>query len=239
MANRSYSTSRKRKTQEGGENKPFPMVKIDNKNLAELVDKIVNYISDLSDVKDPISVVARHIPNSEMFNALNDVDTTSDVISIEPGKKVGVRKFGAILHVIYCPDVYPIYSEDDDIIPKSILDTTAKTTGAPREIVRYIFRVLHELGHIYGSVDHLGYCASVYLAVDAIMDAYRDYEYERYKEHSTREEKDASYRNMYSELFADHFAYKWLAPVLTNIDVQEYFAPITQDEVKKLDKEEG
>ena len=239
MTNRSYSTSRKRKTQEGGQNKPFPMIKIDNENLVDLLDEIVNFIPELRDMENPISATTRYIPGNDVFNALNDIDTTTDVIVQDPDKKVGVRKFATKLHVLYCPEIYPLRSGKDTIIPDSVLDSICELTEIQKEIVSYVFRMLHELGHVCASIDHLGYNAELYISIDDMMRKMQDYEYDKYEDRVTVDERQASYRYLYMELFADHFAYKWLIPVLVNCDVDQYFETATEEDVKKRDEEEG
>lgn len=239
MTNRSYSTSRKRKTQEGGQNKPFPMIKIDNENLVDLLDEIVNFIPELRDMENPISATTRYIPGNDVFNVLSAIDTTTDVIVQDPDKKVGERKFATKLHVLYCPEIYPLRSGKDTIIPDSVLDSICELTEIQKEIVSYVFRTLHELGHVCASIDHLGYNAELYISIDDMMRKMQDYEYDKYEDRVTVDERQASYRYLYMELFADHFAYKWLIPVLANCDVDQYFETATEEDVKKRDEEEG
>ena len=218
---------------------PQNMIRIDDEDLADLVEEIVEFIPELREFGETISVMTRYIPGNDVFNALNDIDTTTDVIVQDPDKKVGVRKFATKLHVLYCPEIYPLRSGKDTIIPDSVLDSICELTEIQKEKVSYVFRILHELGHVCASIDHLGYNAELYISIDDMMRKMQDYEYDKYEDRVTVDERQASYRYLYMELFADHFAYKWLIPVLVNCDVDQYFETATEEDVKKRDEEEG
>ena len=218
---------------------PQNMIRIDDEDLADLVEEIVEFIPELRESGETISVMTRYIPGNDVFNALNDIDTTTDVIVQDPDKKVGVRKFATKLHVLYCPEIYPLRSGKDTIIPDSVLDSICELTEIQKEKVSYVFRMLHELGHVCASIDHLGYNAELYISIDDMMRKMQDYEYDKYEDRVTVDERQASYRYLYLELFADQVAYKWLIPVLVNCDVDQYFETATEEDVKKRDEEEG
>lgn len=217
---------------------PQNMIRIDDEDLADLAEEIVEFIPELREFGETISVMTRYIPGNDGFISLNDVDTTSDIIVVRSEEdRVGIRKIKSKLHVIYCPEIYPLRTGDDTVIPEEILIAACGMSGAKKEVVRYVFRILHELGHIYGSVNHIGYNAELMLSIDDMMHKMQDYEYEKYKGRVSKEEMQAAYRYRYGELFADQFAYKWLPPVLTDTNVISYFNTATEEYVRKRNKE--
>lgn len=184
-------------------------IKIDEQNISELLRQIILTIPNLKDeIGSIIGVQLRYLPKNDSFQTMNDIGQamTETIISVTPDNTVGIRKANHVLHTIYAPKIYPILEKVDLIVPVEILQTYGTLFQTDIIVIRYIFSLLHELGHIQLGITRPGHPAELLLAISDLMDAFDEYEHENYE--VSEDNMRRRYRENYAELYADSFAYK-------------------------------
>ena len=197
-------------------------IKIDSKNLVELLNEIHAMIPEMDDIG--IISVSVYNNKAQNFWSITSTDDRETNTYVQYGNMVGEFVRNDNTRRIVAPEKFSY--KNFDIIPTQILETYEKATNTPKVIVRYIFSLLHEIGHLYASVDHLGYNARTMSKIMELSEAFNDELEDRLGKRMTKKEADARYRNSYAELFADHFAYKHLLTILINVDVSKYFTEV-------------
>lgn len=212
-------------------------IKINENNIVSLLQKIITTIPNLKEtINGIVGVQLRHLPNNDSFQVLNDVGNsmTETIVSVTPDNTVGIRKTNHVLHTIYAPRIYPVKEKIDTVVPPELLLTYSNMFHVDVLIVRYVFSLLHELGHIVFTIDRPGHPARILQSITDLMDAFDDYESEKYE--TKESEMHTRYRENYGELYADNFAYKWLPFVFTRNFPENYFENATSRDIQAANK---
>lgn len=212
------------------------VLKITTENLRNLVEEMIQYLPEIEMNKDKFLLVVEAKPKGDRFCARISHYCNENVI-LKNDAFVGtfndLPRHGIEVPMYYTPDNRNKYG---DMV--RIWETYADTLNIHVSIVSYVSILLHELGHITTKLDIPGYDADmgeVLTRVTALL-----YAYQRRIEVS-RDETRKAYRYKYAELFADHFAWKYLFVILTKMDCSKYFELITETrfnkETKKYEEE--
>lgn len=206
------------------------VLKITTENLRNLVEEMIQYLPEIEMNKDKFRLIVDADPDASSFAAIYALS------------KKGVQfKNDSIVGTFYKLPRYgidaPMYFTSDMLERfKEIVDTLklySETFNIPVITLHYIFALLHELGHITTKLNIPGYDAAMGEAIDTLTELLHTYQ-KRLK--ISREESAKVYRYRYDEIFADHFAWKYLFVILTKMDCSKYFELITETQFNKETK---
>ena len=212
------------------------VLKITTENLRNLVEEMIQYLPEIEMNKDKFLLVVEAKPEGDRFCARISHYCNENVI-LKNDAFVGtfndLPRHGIEVPMYFTPDNRNKYG---DMV--HIWETYADTLNIHVSIVAYVSILLHELGHITTKLDIPGYDADmgeVLTRVTALL-----YAYQRRIE-VPRDETRKAYRYKYAELFADHYAWKYLLVILSKMDCSKYFELITETrfnkETKKYEEE--
>ena len=207
------------------------VLKITTENLRNLVEEMIQYLPEIEMNKDKFLLVVEAKPEGDRFCARISHYCNENVI-LKNDAFVGtfndLPRHGIEVPMYYTPDNRNKYG---DMV--RIWETYADTLNIHVSIVSYVSILLHELGHITTKLDIPGYDADmgeVLTRVTALL-----YAYQRRIE-VPRDETRKVYRYKYAELFADHYAWKYLLVILSKMDCSKYFELITETRFNKETK---
>ena len=212
------------------------VLKITTENLRNLVEEMIQYLPEIEMNKDKFLLFVEAEPKGDRFcarishycneNVILKNDTFVGTISDRP-------RHGLEVPMYFTPDNRNKY---EDMV--RIWETYADALNIHVSIVAYVSILLHELGHITTKLDIPGYDADMGEVLTRVTGLL--YAYQR-RIDVPREETRKAYRYKYAELFADHFAWKYLFVILTKMDCSKYFELITETrfnkETKKYEEE--
>ena len=213
------------------------VLKTTTENLRNLVEEMIQYLPEIEMNKDKFLLVVEAKPKGDRFCARIKYYHNENVI-LKNDSIVGtfnvLPRHGIVAPMYYTSDKRDKYG---DMV--RIWETYADTLNIHVSIVAYVYILLHELGHIITKLDIPGYDADMGEVLTRVTGLL--YAYQRRIE-VPREETQKAYRYKYAELFADHYAWKYLLVILTKMDCSKYFELITETqfnrEIKKYKEED-
>ena len=210
------------------------VLKITTENLRSLVEEMIQYLPEIEMNKDKFLLVVEAKPEGDRFCArirqgIRNSSLGHESVIIKDDAFVGTFS-DRPRHGLEAPMYYTSDKRDkyEDMV--RIWETYANTLNVHVSIVSYVFILLHELGHITTKLDIPGYDADMGEVLTRVTGLL--YAYQRRIE-VPREETRKVYRYKYAELFADHYAWKYLLVILTKIDCSKYFELITEAQFNK------
>ena len=207
------------------------VLKITTENLRNLVEEMIQYLPEIEMNKDKFLLVVEAKPEGDRFCARISHYCNENVI-LKNDAFVGtfndLPRHGIKVPMYFTPDNRNKY---EDMV--RIWETYADALNIHVSIVAYVSILLHELGHITTKLDIPGYDADMGEVLTRVTGLL--YAYQR-RIDVPREETRKAYRYKYAELFADHFAWKYLFVILTKMDCSKYFKLITETQFNKETK---
>ena len=212
------------------------VLKITTENLRNLVEEMIQYLPEIEMNKDKFLLVVEAKPEGDRFCARISHYCNENVI-LKNDAFVGtfndLPRHGIEVPMYFTPDNRNKY---EDMV--RIWETYADALNIHVSIVAYVSILLHELGHITTKLDIPGYDADMGEVLTRVTGLL--YAYQRRIE-VPRDETRKAYRYKYAELFADHYAWKYLLVILSKMDCSKYFELITETrfnkETKKYEEE--